>query len=274
MKHGVAFLYISFMDKIIIGIDISLNSSGFCIISKDKVHHISGLNTRKFTTAAVVDMDKILDGRPYLKLLLESTNGLEINFNERHPMKKKDGQYLNGRKRLRDCTQLSKAFYLDIIKALDTHFNGWRDADIHIGIEDYSYGKDTDNTVQVVEISTSLKNRLTRNIQSDFEKYHIVSAPEVKMFAGKGNYDKWQMVEAYIKLADPAARKTDLFKLLHKDASLFYNEKSKMKYAPKLKKKIDTPFKEVFSPIDDLVDAYWVAKWTEHRINNKIANHL
>jgi hypothetical protein len=79
----------------------------------------------------------------------------------------------------------------------------------------------------------------------------LATAPTIRKWVGKGNYDKYDMLSAFMqnKMGDKLLPTNGLYKLLHKKGiHHFYKEKTK-------KGKI---IKEVLTPISDIIDSYFV----------------
>ena len=254
------------MKRLYIGIDFSLNSCGICFKSEDKIHHLSLVNIFSQTTAKKPDPQYVMELKPMIKKISE-INNVTFEFTYRTPMLKKSSHYDNGRKRLKDSEYLAKLYFNKVREVLGIHFPEYTDEQIHVGIEDYSYGSAADNVVQICEITTVFKHRMFTEICTNPNNWHLVSGPGVKMFAGKGNYDKYQMTLAYLaNKEDKVLTSSSLFAFINENFRETYTVKSRIKTRKikKVKTRVTEEVKEMLTPIDDLVDSYWVARWTEN----------
>lgn len=78
------------------------------------------------------------------------------------------------------------------------------------------------------------------------ENFWIFSPMTIKATAGKGNYNKEEMIAAFLASEDPALQNTGLWKAMKSQPSLFQNKKGAW-----------------LKPCDDLIDSFWVLKTLE-----------
>ena len=71
----------------------------------------------------------------------------------------------------------------------------------------------------------------------------------VKATAGKGNFKKEQMIEAFMQSDDPILQKCGLYKALNTDPTLFQTKRGVW-----------------LKPLDDVVDSYWIMKTVTDQI--------
>lgn len=116
------------------------------------------------------------------------------------------------------------------------------------GIEGFSFASTGNRLAQISGYQWVLRWELQK-IGMSTDKFWIFSPMTVKATAGKGNFKKEEMIEAFIKSEDPALRNTGLWKALNNQPSLFQTKRGAW-----------------LKPIDDIIDSYWVLKTTEaHR---------
>lgn len=140
--------------------------------------------------------------------------------------------------------------YPDFQKDLDRYINlsNWvmgllpSYENLHVFIEGYSYGSTSARLFQIAENACCLKLQFhSKNIPFD-----IIAPTAIKKFAtGKGNAKKEQMYEAF-------QNSTGL----------------------DLKQLFETNAEKIGSPIGDLADAYWIAKFGLNHLQGSCAQSL
>ena len=125
-------------------------------------------------------------------------------------------------------------------------------------LQNYSYGSSTDNLIQVVEATMRLKQLIFEDLMLCVDHFSIITGPTLKMWAGKGDYDKYQMLMAYIQnhRGDKSLEDDSFWKFIKKNKGLYLNERMKK----------GKPFIEVKTPISDIIDAYFCCLWLEDKI--------
>lgn len=113
------------------------------------------------------------------------------------------------------------------------------------GIEGFSFASTGNRLAQISGYQWVLRWELIKN-GLDIEKFNIFSPMTVKATAGKGNFKKENMIDAFINSEDPALINTVLHKELKKFPEKFQNKKGAW-----------------LKPLDDIVDSYWVLKTVE-----------
>lgn len=115
------------------------------------------------------------------------------------------------------------------------------DEGYRVAIEGFAYASQGSSGVDLVMYQSFLRNRLAEAF--GFKCLFVVAPTEVKKKAGKGNYSKEQMFEAF---------KSNVLNdslLLNNDFWLYCRERS---------------FDKVPKPIDDLVDSYFILNTAFH----------
>jgi hypothetical protein len=111
------------------------------------------------------------------------------------------------------------------------------------GIEGFSFASTGNRLAQISGYQWVLRWELSKISEGNM---WIFSPMTVKATAGKGNYKKEQMIEAFIQSEDPILRSTGLWQALSTQPRLFQTKRGAW-----------------LKPIDDIVDSYWVLKTTE-----------
>jgi len=227
----------------IIGIDFSVNSTGVCIRTNHKLSFASLLNITSMTSAKNVDVKLYIKNHKYLGKLSE--------FICLYPFQK---QPISAAKKT-GVDAWTKHLLKDSIAVVNKMVDNLHDfvilADIEdpfdVIIEHYSYTKNTDNIIQMVEMTSAFKRGIYERLCVPIEKFHFIPGPNVKMLAGKGSYKKYDMLQAFLNNAhhDELLESNYFYKFLQDNESLFIN-----------KKKSDI---DVLPPISDLVDSYFIA---------------
>lgn len=246
------------MGSLVIGIDLSLNSAGFCFKMGDRVRYLSIANIHKFTSAKTPDIDNILSRNPVLGDLAKSVDDVDLVFSRRKPtskVKEKDAsarrvqQVEKRRKDLTDAIYLSEYFLSEVVRVIKGYYHDH--SSIEVIMEDLSLGSVTNNIIQICEITMLVKDRILHSILSgDTSKLYLLDAPSLKMYAGKGNFTKDLMMDAYLDKFDDSL--VSYIKSIEPTIGWYDIRKKKGKEC-----------REVKSPLDDLVDARWLIDYHE-----------
>ena len=113
------------------------------------------------------------------------------------------------------------------------------------GIEGFSFASTGNRLAQISGYQWALRWELL-NGGLDIDKFQIYSPTTVKSTAGKGNYKKEEMIEAFIHSRDPFLEKNGLQLALKKMPEWFQTKRGAW-----------------LKPLDDLIDAYWVLRTVE-----------
>lgn len=248
-------------NKLIIGIDLSQESSGICFRFNGESHYLNILNKFHFTSSRhCKKADEAVEKDDVVSSIINLSN-INIDFIERLPLSppRKIGLTEWGRIHLSNCVKFSDLIYNGMMRVISERFAHIKAVDTIICIENYSYGSATDNLIQIVELTSMLKNKLATRFydyNTGLSNFFLTTAPTVKMFVGKGNYDKFQMLEAYINNVkeDQKLHNDPLHKTIKHNPSMYW----------KMSKKKGKEFKDVQTPVGDLIDSYFTALWMEH----------
>jgi len=109
------------------------------------------------------------------------------------------------------------------------------------GIEGFSFASTGNRLAQISGYQWVLRWEMMNWVDS--RNFYVYSPMTVKATAGKGNYKKEEMIDAFIKSDDPLLENNGLRKALLKDPTLFQTKRGAW-----------------LKPLDDVVDAYWILK--------------
>ena len=195
-----------------IGIDFSLNSPGMVIRTPDELHWRSFANNVKINNKPFRYHKMFQEKIPNF-LLHEYNRDKSKNYSENEVLK------------IDSAHRISDLIMSEIVN--------W--APCAIGFEGYSYGSKGNSLIDIVTYTSIVRSDIRRILPE--APFHVFSPTEVKKRAGKGNLNKWGMLEAFLKeeIDDPMLQvlkdeQEEVFKL-----------------------------KDIPNPIPDLVDAYWVS---------------
>lgn len=215
---------------ILLGIDFSKNSPGVTVLQNDKFHFFSfardyKINSHKKAYQHHVQLDTEVDDCTVIDYTLLEANSKKQSYITNEINKLKNGRTIAGK----------------IMNAVDDSF-GYYDLQVgtpwylvRAGIEGYSYGSKGNVLIDLVTMTTILKDRLERQTRSEV----FVFAPtQVKAVgAGIGRAGKDEMFEAFI--SDPEL-----------------SESSFKDYCSTL----EIISGKIPKPIDDIIDSYFVLK--------------
>lgn len=269
------------MEKLIIGIDVSLESTGVCFRKNGKCKYLVMLNQYHFSKNKKFTPDDVIGNIPVLNHINQARN-LKFEFIQRvtasMPTKatdKKKGITLSEWQRihmsnsLRYSSQIVQAIFDFIETEYSVDPSQHRDQ-IIVCLENYSYGSDSTGLIQMAEYTALIKQKLLNKFLL-LNNLYLVSGPETKMFVGKGNYDKFDMFNHYLlnTLKDDKLINDGFYESLMKNPAMFWKGSTKKKYGKKDKKTNVKPLLSqkdiniVASPVNDVIDSYFIALFTE-----------
>jgi hypothetical protein len=120
--------------------------------------------------------------------------------------------------------------------------------DGHMAIEGFSFGSTGNRLAQISGYQWLLRSLLLKDCEITPEQLWFFSPMTIKATAGKGNFKKEQMIEAFI----------------NSDCNSRFAEALRTKPA-----EFQTKKGAWLKPIDDIVDSYWIAKTLEKTLNTK-----
>ena len=136
-----------------------------------------------------------------------------------------------------------------VATAILPHLKG----DIKIGIEGISFASPGNTKVQYAGYHYVMRLVLNAKLNIDYEDMYVYAPNTVKKTAGKGNFKKEQMIDAFINSDAVELQNCPLRNGLIKTPELYQSPKAK----------------HYMKPLDDIVDSYWTMK----TLFNEIANN-
>jgi len=123
------------------------------------------------------------------------------------------------------------------------------------GIEGFSFASTGNRLAQISGYQWVLRWELQK-IGMSVNKFWIFSPMTIKATAGKGNYKKEEMIDAFLMSDDAALRNTGFWKALKERPELFQTKRGNW-----------------LKPIDDICDSWWILKTTEAAYAQSIATN-
>jgi hypothetical protein len=115
-----------------------------------------------------------------------------------------------------------------------------------VAFEGFSFASNGNRLAQISGYQYMLRWRLHSEHSMPVEHLWIFSPMTVKATAGKGNFKKEQMIDAFIASEDPLLQATAFWQTMKNTPEIYQNKNGKW-----------------HKPIDDIVDSYWVMKTLE-----------
>lgn len=212
-----------------IGIDYSIKSPALCILDLNGDLHFVSL-PRKSVLKKVVTENLVAAGVNVILLDDEPALPKKALLEERE------------RSSLTDAImQTSKIADTIISYGITCDKSGFVDKELLIGIEGFSFGSTGNRLAQISGYQYMFRYIMYYDHHLEPANFWVYAPMTIKATAGKGNFKKEQMIEAFINSEDPRVIKTGLWKALKETPEKFQNKKGAWE-----------------KPIDDIIDSYWV----------------
>ncbi len=117
---------------------------------------------------------------------------------------------------------------------------------VHMAIEGFSFGSTGNRLAQLSGYQYLFRYMMYADCNMQPANFYVYAPMTVKATAGKGNFKKEQMIEAFLNDTDTGLQATAFWKALKNAPAEFQNKKGAW-----------------HKPIDDLIDSYWVLKTLE-----------
>jgi len=244
-------------NELFIGIDFSYNSCGITFMCGESLKHICVYNKNQIKKN---DDKELTNEEAYKELeilgLIENKQCMNIlHHRDKVPQVKDIGLLAWERIHMAQTIIHSNLVYNTIVTYIQTNYRHVNPRSIYVAFENYSYTKATDNLIQMCEMTAPVKQKIIGDLISmiNLENFYIVTAPTIKKFAGKGDYDKYDMFQAFLKedIDD------EFQKALKKNEDKFFK--------PRIKK--GKPFNDMIAPVPDIIDSYFICKWLIKQVN-------
>ena len=109
-------------------------------------------------------------------------------------------------------------------------------------IEGFSFASTGNRLAQISGYQWVLRWELIK-AGLDIDSFYIYSPMTIKATAGKGNFKKEQMIDAFMQSDDPILQNCGLYKALNTNPTLFQTKRGAW-----------------LKPLDDVVDSYWIMR--------------
>lgn len=208
----------------LVGIDFSINCPAFCCYKDGKF--IWGSLTRSDRTKdSLVKNSKkpysVLDSDENFTLMFIEKNDLPSEYSERERVK--------------------ILYFLEIVDDLwNSIIEIMGDCDFDVAMEGLSFSSNGNSLIDISMATSLLRERIINKIGVD--KFHVFSPTSIKKFALKGNAKKNELYESLIGFEHGETNLKIFSRILEQN-----------------KKEWITPKGVVNKPIDDIVDATWIA---------------
>lgn len=232
--------------RLFVSIDYSLESVGVTLfdVEKKKYHFLSYLNTKK---KAIADRANLLSG----------INDLSVIQYQRDPIatvkSRADGLFGWEQQHMNNVLYYNSRLVNHINSVILDFIPNIKKNEICVLIENYSYSSQSDTLIQLVENTMEVKHYVLTTM-CHVENFYCIPAPRVKLYVGKGNYDKYDMTTAFLNNTrdDDHILNSPFYKfLLDNFTTSFLKERIKK----------GKQFNEVLSPISDIIDSYWILRY-------------
>jgi hypothetical protein len=211
----------------IIGIDFSLNSPGFCILTETDCKWIS-----LHRTTNIIDKMLKKDGSPFK--VLGDNGTVSINIIEK---KEFTGEYHD-----KERQKILNAIYFSEI-ALDL-LDPYLNQNSIVGMEGLSFGSSGNSLIDISMTTALIRAGVVKRINPD--NFYVISPTTLKKFAVKGNAKKDELYNALIEKKSEDVRIKPLLKLLSEYKDSWVKGSGKVE-----------------NPCSDIIDATWICFFLE-----------
>lgn len=244
----------------ILGIDFSYSAVGMTLYSAGTYSHCTLVNKAVFSKSKLKSLDSILHDTPLLKALQE--HGVQVTMIDREPTsippktikdkttKKKIANPEWHWNSISDWHKLHHAQTRTWSSALLTIIKGMNLAPgDSIILENYDFGQRgaTDNIIQMVEHTYALKQQLLE--QYPEVNFYLASSSEIKKVAGSGNYNKYDMYQAFLQ----ETTNSSMLEFLRSTPTTLSIKNSQV----------------VLSPVNDIIDSYYAVRYLLSKIETE-----
>lgn len=217
------------MDNII-GIDFSLNSPGFCILTETDCKWIS-----LHRTTNIIDKMLKKDGSPFK--VLGDNGTVSINIIEK---KEFTGEYHD-----KERQKILNAIYFSEI-ALDL-LDPYLNQNSIVGMEGLSFGSSGNSLIDISMTTALIRAGVVKRINPD--NFYVISPTTLKKFAVKGNAKKDELYNALIEKKSEDVRIKPLLKLLTEYKDSWVKGSGKVE-----------------NPCSDIIDATWICFFLDENL--------
>lgn len=206
-----------------VGIDFSLNSPAFCVMKDDSCIWGSLTRTERTLESLQKNADKpyhILKDNPNFSLFIVNKESLPEDYVEKE------------RAKIDYFQEAVEVFWKEIEKHVD--------GDFKVAMEGLSFMSAGNSLIDISMATALIRKKIIDRIGS--QNFYVFSPTAIKKFAGKGNYKKDEMYEALVNFEGEKEKLSPFVSLLDVNRDKWI-----------------TKAKQIAKPIDDMVDATFVA---------------
>jgi hypothetical protein len=222
-------------DKRIVGIDFSLNSPGFCILTEGYCKWIS-----LHRTTNIIDKMLKKDGSPF-KVLNDNDN-VSINIITK---KEFTGEYHE-----KERQKILNAIYFSEV-ALDL-LSPYLDENTTVGMEGLSFGSSGNSLIDISMTTALIRAGVVKKINPD--NFFVISPTTLKKFAVKGNAKKDELYNKLIEDRISEDRLKPLLNILKEYKDLWIKGAGKVE-----------------NPCSDIIDATWICLFIEENLEKLLS---
>lgn len=217
--------------KTIIGIDLSLNSTGICVLRGNSIDLVSVFKTDN-------NIEKIFSRNDHFTLLNECKE-LKMILKNKELDKSKE-YHIREREKISNFVSLANEIKDAIIGSI-------RDGDdVYIGMEGISFGSPGNSLIDISMLTGILRSEILKILGNDSGRFFVFSPTAIKKFAGKGNFKK---IEMYDSLCAQTEVDSDFITLIKEKKEMMVTKGGTVK-----------------KPTEDIIDSIWVARFLKNEI--------
>jgi hypothetical protein len=217
--------------KTIIGIDLSLNSTGICILRGDSINLVSVFKTDN-------NIEKIFSRNDHFTLLGGCSELKMILKNKE--LDKSSEYHIREREKISNFVYLANEIKDAIIGSICD------DDDVYIGMEGISFGSPGNSLIDISMLTGILRSEILKILGNDSGRFFVFSPTAIKKFAGKGNFKK---IEMYDSLCSQTEVNSEFITLIKEKKDMMVTKSGTVK-----------------KPTEDIIDSIWVARFLKHEI--------
>jgi hypothetical protein len=219
--------------KTIIGIDLSLNSTGICVLRGNSIDLVSVFKTDN-------NIDKIFSRNDHFTLL-NGCKELKMILKNKELDKSKE-YHIREREKISNFVSLANEIKDAIIGSI-------KDGDdVYIGMEGISFGSPGNSLIDISMLTGILRSEILKILGNDPGRFFVFSPTAIKKFAGKGNFKK---IEMYDSLCAQTEVNSDFITLIKEKKEMMVTKSGTVK-----------------KPTEDIIDSIWVARFLKNEIEN------
>jgi hypothetical protein len=217
--------------KTIIGIDLSLNSTGVCVLRGNSINLVSVFKTDN-------NIEKIFSRNDHFTLLNECSE-LKMIIKNKELDKSKE-YHIREREKITNFVSLANEIKDAIIGSIADG------DDVYIGMEGISFGSPGNSLIDISMLTGILRSEILNILGNDSGRFFVFSPTAIKKFAGKGNFKK---IEMYDSLCSQTEVNSDFITLIKEKKEMMVTKSGTVK-----------------KPTEDIIDSIWVARFLKNEI--------